>query len=49
NSGQRRFPQKTPIQNLYLSGAWTFPGHGYGACIPSGLSCFAAVMKDWKI
>jgi len=48
NSGQRRFPQKTPIKNLYLSGAWTFPGHGYGACIPSGLSCFAQVMKDWQ-
>jgi len=48
NSGQRRFPQRTPIKNLYLSGAWTFPGHGYGACIPSGLSCFAEVMRDWK-
>lgn len=47
NSGNRRFPQKTPIKNLYLSGAWTFPGHGYGACIPSGLSCYAAVMRDW--
>ncbi len=48
NSGQRRFPQKTPVKNLYLSGAWTFPGHGYGACVPSGLACFAEVMKDWK-
>lgn len=48
NSGQRRFPQRTPVKNLYLSGAWTFPGHGYGACIPSGLACFAEVMKDWK-
>ena len=48
NSGQRRFPQRTPVKNLYLSGAWTFPGHGYGACIPSGLSCFAEVTKDWK-
>lgn len=48
NSGNRRFPQTTPIKNLYLAGAWTFPGHGYGACVPSGLSCFAAVMKDWK-
>jgi prolycopene isomerase len=48
NSGQRRFPQTTPIKNLYLSGAWTFPGHGYGACIPSGLSCFGQVMADWK-
>jgi all-trans-retinol 13,14-reductase len=48
NSGQRRFPQKTPIKNLYLAGAWTFPGHGYGACIPSGLACFGQVMADWK-
>jgi len=48
NSGQRRFPQRTPIKNLYLAGAWTFPGHGYGACIPSGLSCFAEIMRDWK-
>jgi len=48
NSGQRRFPQTTPIKNLYLSGAWTFPGHGYGACVPSGLSCFATVMRDWR-
>jgi all-trans-retinol 13,14-reductase len=48
NSGNRRFPQKTPIKNLYLSGAWTFPGHGYGGCIPSGLSCFSTVMRDWK-
>jgi all-trans-retinol 13,14-reductase len=48
NSGNSRFPQRTPVRNLYLSGAWTFPGHGYGACIPSGLSCFAAVMADWK-
>ncbi len=48
NSGQRRFPQKTPIRNLYLSGAWTFPGHGYGACVPSGLSCFGQIMADWN-
>jgi all-trans-retinol 13,14-reductase len=48
NSGQRRFPQKTPIRNLYLAGAWTYPGHGYGACIPSGLACFQQVMADWN-
>jgi all-trans-retinol 13,14-reductase len=48
NSGQRRFPQKTPVRNLYLAGAWTYPGHGYGACIPSGLACFGQVMADWK-
>lgn len=48
NSGGNRFPQQTPIGNLYLSGAWTSPGGGYGAVIPSGLQCFATVMEDWQ-
>lgn len=48
NSSLRRLARRTPIQNLYLAGAWTDPGHGYGAVIPSGLQCFADVMKDWS-
>lgn len=48
NSGNRRIQHSTPIKNLYLAGAWTFPGGGYGACIPSGLMCFSRVMEDWK-
>jgi all-trans-retinol 13,14-reductase len=47
NSGNRRLPHKTPIKNLYLSGAWTSPGGGYGAVIPSGLQCFGEIMKSW--
>ena len=47
NSGQRRLPHKTPITGLYLSGAWTSPGGGYGGVIPSGLQCFGEVMKAW--
>ncbi len=47
NSGPSRFPQRTPVKSLYLSGAWTAPGHGYGAVIPSGLMCFAEIMKSW--
>ncbi len=47
NSNPRRFAQRTPVKNLYLAGAWTAPGHGYGAVIPSGLQCFAEVMRDW--
>jgi len=47
NSGNRRLANRTPIKNLYLSGAWTSPGHGYGAVIPSGLQCFAEIMKSW--
>jgi phytoene dehydrogenase-like protein len=48
NSEPRRLPHKTPIQNLYLAGAWTRPGHGYGAVIPSGLQCFGEIMEEWK-
>jgi len=40
NSSPRRLPHKTPINNLYLSGAWTNPGGGYSAVIGSGLECF---------
>jgi len=47
NSGNRRFPNHTPVKNLYLAGAWTSPGHGYGAVIPSGLQCFGQIMKSW--
>jgi phytoene dehydrogenase-like protein len=47
NSGIRRLPHKTPIRNLYLSGAWTTPGGGYAAVIPSGLECFGEIMKSW--
>jgi phytoene dehydrogenase-like protein len=47
NTGRSRMPHTTPIKNLYLAGAWTQPGHGYGAVIPSGLQCFAKIMKNW--
>lgn len=47
NSMPRRLPHKTPIGNLYLAGAWTQPGGGYGAVIPSGLQCFGEIMREW--
>ena len=47
NSAPRRVPHVTPINNLYLAGAWTTPGAGYGAVIPSGLECFGEIMKRW--
>jgi all-trans-retinol 13,14-reductase len=47
NSGPSRIPYATPVKNLYLAGAWTQPGHGYSAVIPSGLQCFAEIMKGW--
>jgi phytoene dehydrogenase-like protein len=47
NSGNTRLPHKTPVKNLYLSGAWTSPGHGYSAVLGSGLQCFGEIMKEW--
>jgi prolycopene isomerase len=47
NSNPRRLPHATPIKNLYLAGAWTSPGGGYGAVIGSGLECFGEIMKHW--
>jgi len=47
NSGSNRVGHATPIKNLYLAGAWSRPGHGYGAVIPSGLECFGEIVKGW--
>ncbi|RPI46754.1 MAG: NAD(P)/FAD-dependent oxidoreductase [Bacteroidetes bacterium] len=45
NSGRSRLGHSTPVKNLYLSGAWTSPGHGYGGVLGSGLECFAEIME----
>jgi len=47
NSGSTRVGHATPIRNLYLAGAWSRPGHGYGAVIPSGLECFGEIVRSW--
>lgn len=47
NSGPSRLPHSTPIENLYLAGAWTQPGHGYGGVLYSGLQCFGEIMQKW--
>jgi len=47
NSGSNRVGHSTPVKNLYLAGAWSKPGHGYGAVIPSGLQCFGEIVSKW--
>jgi prolycopene isomerase len=47
NSGGSRIGHKTPIKSLYLAGAWSRMGHGYGAVIGSGLECFSEIMQQW--
>ena len=36
NSLMSRLPQDTPIPNLFLAGAWTFPGPGQASVLQSG-------------
>ncbi len=47
NSGATRVGHATQVKNLYLAGAWSRMGHGYGAVIPSGVECFAEVVRGW--
>jgi all-trans-retinol 13,14-reductase len=50
NSGARRVGHTTPVRNLYmyLAGAWSRPGHGYGGVLQSGLDCFAEIVRGWS-
>ena len=41
-----RLSQKTPIKNLYLAGAWTFPSGGQSAVLTSGYMAAEAIMAD---
>jgi prolycopene isomerase len=47
NTGSSRVGHATPVKGLYLAGAWSRPGHGYGAVIPSGIECFGEIVKEW--
>ena len=43
-----RLPQETPIDNLYLAGAWTFPGGGQSAVLVSGLGAAKLILDREK-
>lgn len=42
----KRLPQDTPIENLYLAGAWTFPGGGQSAVLISGNMAADMILGD---
>jgi len=42
----RRLQQQTPIDNLILAGAWTFPGGGQSAVIQSGVAAAEMVLEQ---
>ena len=41
----KRLPQETPIDNLYLAGAWTFPGGKQSSVLVSGLGTADMILK----
>ena len=41
-----RLPQKTPVDNVYLAGAWTFPSGGQSAVMVSGLVAAETILAD---
>ncbi len=45
-SMMNRMPQTTPIENLLLAGAWTFPAGGQSAVIMSGLLAAKIILAD---
>ncbi len=38
--------QRTPVPGLYLAGAWTFPGAGFGGALMSGFTTARKIIKD---
>lgn len=45
---ENRLPQKTPIENLYLTGHWTRPGPGICAVVSSGWGVANLIMENWR-
>ena len=44
----KRLEQQTPIKNLYLAGAWTYPGGGVSAVLNSGLQAAKMILARDK-
>ena len=47
NAYMNRIENDTPINGLYLAGAWGNPGGGYAGAFRSGEKTFQALMKAW--
>jgi all-trans-retinol 13,14-reductase len=45
-SMQNRLPQETPIENLFLAGAWTIPGGGQAPVLISGNSAAEKILEE---
>jgi len=47
NDFVNRVDNRTPVDGLYLAGAWSRPGAGYAGVLQSGEITFLKMMKDW--
>lgn len=47
NSGIDRINNRTPVNGLYLAGAWGSPGGGYTTVLTSGQVTFIKMLEDW--
>jgi all-trans-retinol 13,14-reductase len=46
-SASKRLRNVTPVENLYLTGSWTWSGGGYEGAIMSGVQTAASIKKKW--
>ena len=46
NSGLVRLPNRTPIEGLYLSSAWAYPGAGYSSVLLAGKEAIRCMWED---
>ena len=46
NSGLVRLSNRTPIEGLYLSSAWAYPGAGYSSALFAGKEAFRCMYED---
>ncbi|HPM46495.1 MAG TPA: FAD-dependent oxidoreductase [bacterium] len=46
-SASKRLRNITPVENLFLTGAWTWSGGGYEGAIMSGIQTSASIKKKW--
>ncbi len=47
NAYVTRVQNETPVEGLYLAGAWGNPGGGYGGAISGGAAAFADLTHSW--
>jgi prolycopene isomerase len=48
NAFLKRNDNRTPVDSLYLAGAWGTPGGGYTGCLRSAQQTWRCIIEDWE-